>query len=136
MTARAHAAAVFALLDVEAPGSKFFYDGFVPDDVEFPYGVMYVSTPLDRGRRLSAHMSQRLFTVAILCVGGDPDEARWVSEKASARLRRVRPTVAGRTCTPLMLASSTQVNPDQSVTPPRWTCTDVWQFSSAGSLTA
>lgn len=134
MTARAHAAAVFALLDADP--NLNIYDGDVPDDVEYPYGVMYASTPWDRGRRLSAHMSQRQFTVAILCVGRDPDEARWVSEKAATRLRRVRPVVAGRTCTPLMLASSTQVNPDQSVTPPKWTCTDVWQFSSAGSLTA
>jgi len=134
MTARAHAAAVFALLDAEP--NLTVYDGDIPDTPAARYAVMYVTSPLDRGPRLSAHMSQRLLTVSVLCFGDSPNECRWVIEKTQARLRRVRPVVADRTCTPLRLVTAGQVAPDSSIEPPGWSATDVWQFSSAGSLTA
>jgi hypothetical protein len=132
MTARAHAAAVLALLDADP--DLIVYDGEIPDAATGRYAVVYVTTPLDRGPRLSAHMSHRLLTVAVMCVGDSPNECRWVAEKAQGRLRRVRPAVSGATCTPLQLVTAGQVAPDDSIEPPAWTATDVWQFSSAGAL--
>lgn len=129
---RDHAAAVLALIDADP--DVVIYDGEVPAEPGPRYAVMYASTPLDRGPRLSAHMSQRLITVAVMNVGSSPNECRWVAEKTQARLRRVRPVVTGRTCTPLQLVTAGQVNPDDSIEPPAWVATDVWQFSSAGAL--
>lgn len=132
MTVRAHAAAVLALLDADA--DLIVYDGEVPAAATGRYAVVYVTTPLDRGPRLSAHMSHRLVTVSVMCVGDSPNECRWVAEKAQGRLRRVRPVISGRVCTPLALVTAGQVRPDDSVEPPAWVATDVWQFQSAGAL--
>lgn len=130
MTARAHAAAVKALLSADT--ALTVYDGEVPNPPARKYAVLYVSTPIDRTPRLSADMGQRLFTVAILNFGQSPNECRWVVEHTQACLRRIRPIVADHDCTPLRLVTGGQVNPDDSITPPGWAATDVWQFSSTG----
>lgn len=129
---RDHAKAVFDLLD--ANPNLVVYDGEIPSAATGRYAVFYASTPLDRSPRLSAHMSHRVVTVSVMAVGDSPNECRWVAEKVQARLRRVRPVIAGCTCTPLQLVAAGQVNPDDSIEPPAWTSTDVWQFSSAGAL--
>lgn len=129
---RDHASAVLSLLDADP--DLVVYDGEVPDSPAGRYAVVYASTPMDRGPRLSAHMSHRIVTVSVLQFGSSPNECRWVAEKVQARLRRVRPVISGRTCTPLQLVAAGQVNPDDSIEPPGWAVTDVWQFSSAGAL--
>lgn len=137
MTARAHVAAVMTLLAADV--NLVVYDGEAVPTAERPvvpnrYAIVYASTPLDRGPRLSQHMSHRVFTVPILYFGDSPKECRWVAEHVQAALRRKRPVVTGFVCTPFQLVSAGQVNPDDSIEPPGWSATDIWQFQSAGAL--
>lgn len=131
MTARAHAAAVKVLLD--GASGLVVYDSEVPDQPGDRYVVFYVSTPWGRNPRLSAHLGQQLITVATLYVGNSPNECRWVAEKVQAALVRKRPAVTNRTTSPLVLGTAGQVGPDDSITPPAWIATDVWQFTSTGA---
>lgn len=133
MTARAHAQAVFNLLDADP--NLVVYKGEIPDEPAPRYAVLYVTSPLERGRRLSAHHGQVLVTASVLCFGDSPDEVGWVVERVQTRLRRARPVVTGFSTTPMQQATAAQLVPDDSIAPPGWSGTEVWQFTSSGVLT-
>jgi hypothetical protein len=127
---RAHAAAVKVLLDAS---TVMVYDGEVPADARGRYVVFYLTTALGRNPRVSADMGQQAFNLSTLYAGDSPNECRWVAEKVQSALTRKRPAVANMTCTPLKLGTAGQVRKDDSINPPAWIATDVWQFASTGN---
>lgn len=132
MTARAHAAAVKAMLTPVV--GLVAYAGVLPppENRAARYVVLYVTLPLGANRRLSGDMSQQRVTLATLYVGSTPDECRWVAEKTQTALTRNRPEVAGRKCTPITLGTAGNPREDTDQLPAAWVATDVWSFTSTG----
>lgn len=92
------------------------------DPVHGTYVILYGGTPdsLNDYRLTSPQQadSDAEYTFTIRAVSVTGDGVRAVGQKVVAQLVGYRPTIAGRTCSPMTLEYSSGVIADTSVTPP------------------
>lgn len=111
-----HAAAVLALLNaVVAPPRKVF-DGRVDDGTDprtNPYVLAYFDSS-DPEFDFEANAWRFEMTATCHCVGGNAQAARQMADLARTALVAVRPTVAGRSCWPIIRESGMPPQRDES----------------------
>lgn len=92
--------------------------GQVPDEPEFPYAVVRMTTGDEDATKLCGISDEAVFRVYITSVGLTDIAAVVVADAVRALLLDVKPLVAGRSCTPLRKESSLPVGPDRDVIVP------------------
>ena len=122
MTRLTHAAAVLARL-AAAPGTlpAVVYDGSVPAS---PAGTYFVArfvfrkltaTEAPSATSLTFDSTTQQVDVTVHSVGTDARSTRGAAGRAELQLLNWRPTVAGRSCTPLRQIESTTLPPNEAM---------------------
>lgn len=125
MNSDAHVQAVLDLLEAAAAGTNLtVHEGLAPNLQDTPYWMVYPEGPgvahrgeRDGAARLAGTSVALDLVVQITSVGGSAWQARWAAAKAQEALLDVVPTVAGRTCRPIVQAFATG-RPEPDVTDP------------------
>lgn len=122
---RAHATGVKALVT-----GVTVYTSRAPDGATTPYVVLHPDQGRGEPTSLQGDSDWRPWRYYTTCVGSTPEQAQWAAEKVEAGLLDVRPTVTGRSCTPIRKESSVPVTRDEDAPTPVFMARDVWVFSS------
>lgn len=139
MSRQLHAAAVLERLAaiVITPATPA-YDGKVPDNITLPpryYVVRFVFRKLTAGESpattpLSFDSVTYRVDATVHSVGTDARDTRGVATRAEAQLLNWRPTIAGRSCTPLRQVESTTLEPNEQMGVAVEQQVDIYRFQS------
>lgn len=141
MTINPHARAVLDLLDADnAPPALVVLDGYVPDGTVAPYVLVYftVSSPTAEQSPGSVGLTfdQTRVVIEAFChsvASGTTSAAagaRAVATRVRNALLNVRPTVSGRTCTPLRHVDNQPPQRDESTGSLVFDQIDVYRYTS------
>jgi hypothetical protein len=122
---RAHSDAVVELLD-----GLEVYLTYAEGDPEFPYVVLHPDQGLASSTSYSGGSDWRPWRYQTTCVGETAEQAQVAVELVEARLLDARPTVPGRSCTPIRKEVTLAIARDETVSPPVFIARDTWVFSS------
>ena len=101
---RDHVTAVLALISADT--NVTVYDGRVPNDPTLPYVVVRTDTGRRERSALPASSDRLTLRIWATSVGLTRASAQVVSERVTAALLDVRPTVASRSCFPITSVNS------------------------------
>jgi hypothetical protein len=101
---RDHVAAVVALVDADP--NVTVYDGQVPNEPTLPYVVIRTDTGRRERSALPATSDRLTLRIWATSVGLNRTSAQVVSERVTAALLDVRPTVSSRSCFPITSVNS------------------------------
>lgn len=123
---REHANAVLAL--AQAVPNLNVYDTQAPAKPALPYAVLRFDSGV-RGRTNILPTSTAVtMTVTCTAVGVDRGQSQGVAERVADAIVDVRPTVTGRTCSPIEHVDSRPSQMDSAVAPPLFYAVDVFRF--------
>ncbi len=112
---RDHVAAVVALVDADP--NVTVYDGQVPNEPTLPYVVIRTDTGRRERSALPATSDRLTLRIWATSVGLNRTSAQVVSERVTAALLDVRPTVTSRSCFPITSVNSQPAREDDVVKP-------------------
>ena len=125
---REHANAVLAL--AQAVPNLTVYDTQAPAKPSLPYAVLRFDSGVRERTAITATSNMVTTTVTCTAVGIDRGQSQGVAERVADALVDVRPTVAGRSCSPLEHVDSRPSQMDSEVSPPLFYAVDVFRFVS------
>lgn len=125
---RAHADAVNTLLDAVANLTN--YDETAPKDAAAPYVVARYDDGVRTRTSILPSSTAITVTFQVTGVGRDRNQAQAALERATSALVDVRPTVAGRSCSPIEQVASQPTLRDDDFTPPLFYAVNQFQFFS------
>ncbi len=110
---RDHVTAVLALISADT--NVTVYDGRVPNEPTLPYVVVRTDTGRRERSALPASSDRLTLRIWATSVGLTRTSAQVVSERVTAALLDVRPTVASRSCFPITSVNSQPARVDDVV---------------------
>lgn len=125
---REHANAVLAL--AQAIPNINVYDTQAPEKPPMPYAVLRFDSGVRGRTAITASSNMTTTTVSCTAVGVDRGSSQGVAERVADALVDVRPTIAGRTCSPIEHLDSRPSQMDLDVKPPLFYAVDVFRFVS------
>lgn len=125
---REHANAVLAL--AQAIPNINVYDTQAPAKPPLPYAVLRFDSGQRDRTAITANSNMVTTTVTCTAVGNDRGQSQGVAERVADALVDVRPTVAGRSCSPIEHLDTRPSQMDSQVTPPLFYAVDVFRFVS------
>lgn len=127
MTAQAHHSAIVVMIGNSV---RLYADGVVPDDPTLPYAVLWMGTGTGTRTTLAAVSDRRDVEFQVTSVGFDGDGPRSVAERVRTAVLDRRPTVTGRSASPVAQVAAEPLRVDRDVTPHRLYVVDVYSFST------
>lgn len=125
---REHANAVLAL--AQAVPNINVYDTQAPAKPSLPYAVLRFDSGVRDRTAITAASNMVTTTVTCTAVGVDRGQSQGVAERVADALIDQRPTVSGRTCSPVEHLDSRPSQMDSAVNPPLFYAVDVFRFIS------
>ena len=130
-----HAQVGLTLLDAN-PNILNVFDTVVPNPTPNPpYVLVYTSVSWPRdgiGTSLTEQQVTITTTINCHCVGATATAARVVGGQVRDSLLNVRPSIAGRNCSPIKQADSVPPSRDESLGYPVFDAIAVYSYSSVG----
>lgn len=125
---REHANAVLTI--AQAIPNVTVYDTQAPAKPALPYAVLRFDSGVRSRTSLLASSTRVTTTVTCTSVGVDRGQSQGVAERVADGVVDQRPTVAGRTCSPIEHVDSRPSQMDSQVSPPLFYAVDVFRFVS------